>query len=127
LGEHEARTQQPGLGELAQPCRIGHIGLATGNLLDVPGVDEQQLELILEHMRGIRPIIARRKTKHGSELGRLRWVVERTSAWLHQIRRLRIRWERDPRLYLAFMSLGYALICWRYLQGVMRQALSEKS
>ena len=67
--------------------------------------------------RGIKPIIARRQTEHGSGLGRLRWVVERTFAWLHQLRRLRIRWERDPILHLAFMSLGCALICWRYPRG----------
>jgi len=67
--------------------------------------------------RGIKPIIARRQTEHGSRLGRLRWVVERTFAWLHQLRRLRIRWERDPTLHMAFMSLGCADICWRYLRG----------
>src|SRR6266542_155310 len=33
--------------------------------------------------RGIVPEIARRKTEHGSGLGRYRWVVERTFAWLH--------------------------------------------
>jgi transposase len=29
--------------------------------------------------RGVKPIIARRATEHGSGLGRMRWVVERTS------------------------------------------------
>jgi len=33
--------------------------------------------------RGIRPQIARRGTPHGSGLGRYRWVVERSFAWLH--------------------------------------------
>src|SRR5580700_4276104 len=32
--------------------------------------------------RGIRPEIARRGAQHGSGLGRYRWVVERTFAWL---------------------------------------------
>jgi Transposase DDE domain len=32
---------------------------------------------------GVKPIIARRQTEHGSGLGRHRWVVERTFAWLH--------------------------------------------
>jgi transposase len=31
--------------------------------------------------------------EHGSGLSRYRWVVERTFAWLHQFKRLRIRWE----------------------------------
>jgi transposase len=33
--------------------------------------------------RGVKPVIARRCTEHGSGLGRVRWVVERTFAWLH--------------------------------------------
>jgi transposase len=66
--------------------------------------------------RGIKPIIARRATEHGSGLGKLRWVVERTFSWLHQLRRLRIRWERHPELHQAFMHLGCAVICQRYLR-----------
>ena len=38
--------------------------------------------------RGIAPEIARRQTQHGSGLGRARWVVERTFAWLHHFKRL---------------------------------------
>jgi hypothetical protein len=34
--------------------------------------------------RGIRPMLAKRNTEHGSGLGRWRWVVERTFAWLSQ-------------------------------------------
>ena len=41
--------------------------------------------------RHIVPWLARRNTEHGSGLGRLRWVVERSFAWLNQFRRLRIR------------------------------------
>jgi transposase len=56
--------------------------------------------------RGVKPIIARRATEHGSGLGRIRWVVERTFAWLHQFRRLRIRWERRPELHPALHAPG---------------------
>ena len=66
--------------------------------------------------RVVKPVIARRATEHGSGLGRLRWVVERTFAWLHNFRRLRIRWEREASLHRALLSLGCALICWRRLQ-----------
>lgn len=45
--------------------------------------------------RGIKPLIARRGVAHRSDLGKTRWVVERTFAWLHQFKRLRIRYERD--------------------------------
>jgi hypothetical protein len=34
-----------------------------------------------------------------------------------QFRRLRIRWERDATLHLAFLSLGCAIICHRHLKG----------
>jgi transposase len=66
--------------------------------------------------RGVKPRIARRRTEHGSGLGRVRWVVERTFAWLHNFRRLRIRWERDAALHYAFVSLGCSLICWRHIR-----------
>jgi transposase len=65
--------------------------------------------------RGVKPVIARRGTEHGSGLGRWRWVVERTFAWLHNFRRLRIRWGRDPAIHNAFLTLGCAVICWRRL------------
>jgi transposase len=60
--------------------------------------------------------LPRRRTEHGSGLGRVRWVVERTFAWLHYFRRLRIRWERDAALHYAFVSLGCSLICWRHIR-----------
>ena len=65
--------------------------------------------------RGVKPVIARRSTEHGSGLGRWRWVIERTFSWLHNFRRLRIRWDRDPDIHIAFLTLGCAIVCWRYL------------
>jgi transposase len=65
--------------------------------------------------RGVKPHIARRQTEHGSGLGRVRWVVERTFAWLHWFRRLRIRYERCDQRHLAFLKLGCAVICQRLL------------
>jgi transposase len=63
----------------------------------------------------VKPVIARRGTAHGSGLGRERWVVERTLAWLHNLRRLRTRYERLPELHGAFLHLGCAVICERML------------
>ena len=51
-----------------------------------------------------------------SGLGRRRWVVERTFAWLNQFRRLRVRYEKRADIHEAFLSLGCALICWRFLR-----------
>lgn len=67
------------------------------------------------HRRGIAPHLARRYTEHGSGLGVYRWVVERTLSWLHQFRRLRVRYERRDDIHEAFLHLGCALICWRSL------------
>jgi transposase len=65
--------------------------------------------------RGVKPIIARRGGGHGSGLGRVRWVVERTFSWLHSFRRLRIRYERSGALHAAFLTLGAAVVCQRLL------------
>ena len=65
--------------------------------------------------RGIQPVLAKRNTEHGSGLGIYRWVVERTLSWLHQFRRLRIRYERRDDLHEAFLAIGCAMICWAFL------------
>jgi transposase len=69
-------------------------------------------------VRRIHPLLAKRRTKHGSGLGRWRWVVERTFAWLNQLRRLRVRYDKRADIHEAFLSLGCALICWQSLQTV---------
>jgi transposase len=67
--------------------------------------------------RGIIPLLARRYTEHGSGLGVTRWVVERTLSWLHQFRRLRLRYERRSDIHEAFMTIGCCVICWRFLES----------
>lgn len=67
--------------------------------------------------RGIKPVLASRQNGHGSGLGRDRWVVERTFAWLHQRRRLLVRYDRSAEIHHAFLSLACCLICWRRLQN----------
>jgi len=61
--------------------------------------------------RGIRPLIPMRHRKHGSRLGKTRWVIERTLAWFHRFPKLQIRGERRPDIHKAFMLLGGGLIC----------------
>ena len=64
-------------------------------------------ELLAEH--GIDTQIARRRAPHGSGLGKTRWVVERTIAWLHQFRRLRVRYERLPSIHEALLKPFFIL------------------
>jgi transposase len=66
------------------------------------------------HALHIDTQIPRRNTEHGSGLGVTRWVVERTIAWLHRFRRLRVRYERRADIHEGFMALGAALICWQF-------------
>ena len=65
--------------------------------------------------RGIQVRIAKPKSRHGSGLGRERWVVERTLSWLHQYRRLRIRYERRDDIHEAFLEIACSLICFKAL------------
>jgi transposase len=65
--------------------------------------------------RVIVPAIARRGTLHGTGLGTYRRVVERSFAWLHDFRRLRIRWERRADIHEAFLKLACCLITHRQL------------
>ena len=69
----------------------------------------------LVRQRGVKPVIARRQTEHGSGLGRHRWVVERTFAWLHNFKRLLVRYERRADIHHALLALGCCLVCFRRL------------
>ena len=69
------------------------------------------------HTLGITGRLARKGWPHGSGLGKTRWVVERTLSWLHQLRRLRIRYERRADIHQAFLTLGCAIICHRTLKN----------
>lgn len=66
--------------------------------------------------RGITPRIARRGVESSEKLGRYRWVVERTFAWLHRFRRLAIRYERRGDIHFAFLLLACTLLSLRLLE-----------
>ena len=61
--------------------------------------------------RGIRPRIAKRKTPHGSGLGKVRWVVERFLSWLHRFGKLQVRTDRSIETHDALLKLACSLIC----------------
>jgi transposase len=50
-----------------------------------------------------------------TRLGRHRWKVERSLAWLLANRRLTVRYEHRADLLTAFLHLACALICARKL------------
>lgn len=71
---------------------------------------EQGIELIAPNRAN-----RRRRTQDGRALRRYRrrWKVERLFAWLHNFRRLVVRWERYPENFLGFIQLGCILILLR--------------
>jgi transposase len=84
-------------------------------LLADRGYDHDKYRRLL-WQRGIKPVIARRQTDHGTGLGRERWVVERTFAWLHNRRRLLLRTDRRHETHEALLALACCLICWNRLE-----------
>jgi transposase len=84
-----------------------------GRLHADKGYDYDHLRAWLRARR-ITPRIARRGVETSERLGRHRWVVERSLAWLTGYRRLTIRYERSARLFTAFLTLA-ALTCYKKL------------
>ena len=78
------------------------------------GYDCEPLRRILRWL-GITPILAARRTQHGSRLGITRWFVERTISWLHAFGRLRRRLDRLTTIQKAFLQFACCIICLRFL------------
>jgi transposase len=69
--------------------------------------------------RGVKPIIGAARPSTASGLGKQRWVVERTFAWLHNRRRLLILSDRRDDIHEAVLALACCLICWRRLESAL--------
>ncbi len=78
------------------------------------GFDSEGARRLLRWL-GIEPHIAKRRTGHGSGLGKVRWVVERTISWLKGLRRLRVRYDRLGVIMDAWATLAASVICFRIL------------
>jgi transposase len=107
----DALHARPVAGKVGRPRQKPDVVLADR------GYDYDKYRRLLR-ARNIKPVIARRGVAHGSGLGRQRWVVERGFAHLHNFRRLRIRYERDPAIHLAFLTLACAILCHRRLKSL---------
>jgi transposase len=78
------------------------------------GYDSEPVRRVLRRL-GTTPILAARKTEHGSGLGIFRRFVERTISWPHSFGRSRRRLDRLTEIQEAFLHLACALICLRFL------------
>lgn len=74
-------------------------------------------------IRGVEVVVPHRcnrvrpKLQDGRPLRRYRhrWKVERTFAWLQNFRRLVVRWDRNAKMYLAFLHVACLVITLRSL------------
>lgn len=69
---------------------------------------------------GIKPLLAPRKSKHGSGLGKTRYVVERTLSWVGSPRRIKLCYEMTGEHFQAFHELGACIICANRLRQVSK-------
>jgi transposase len=98
-----------------------HIGGKPGRPKEHPdtayadrGYDSDDTRALLRWL-GIEPMIGMRNTEHGSGLGKIRWVVERTISWVKGLRRMRIRYDRLQVIQDAWNTLAAAVVCFRIL------------
>jgi transposase len=83
-------------------------------LLADAGYDSEATRWLLRWL-GIEPKIRKQRGEHGSGLGKVRWVVERTISWLKGLRRMRVRYDRLGVIQDAWTSLAASVICFRLL------------
>ena len=76
LGRHEARPQQPSFQQLTEPLGILDVGLATGKVLDMLSVDQQQLEVVLKYRPHRLPVHARGLHRHLRHAVRLQPIAQ---------------------------------------------------
>ena len=76
------------------------------------GYDSEATRDVLRCL-GMKPFIRKRGAPHGSHLGRLRWVVERSIAWLKGLRRLRLRYDRSDAVIHGWATLAMAMLTFR--------------
>jgi len=114
--EHDVTTALPLVTEIpAVPGKRGRPKRKPGSLVADKAFDCAALRSLLRWL-GIKPCIAKRGEDEPG-LGKTRWFIERTLSWLHQFRRLRIRWDRKPEIHQAFLSLAAGIICYRLWSG----------
>lgn len=63
----------------------------------------------------VTPRMASKGIESSERLGRHRWTIERTMAWLAGCRRRHRRYERKAEHFLVFTSVACIFICYRRL------------
>lgn len=94
----------------AVPGKPGRPPTHPAKLYADAGYDCEATRSLLRWM-GIEPHIRRRNSDHGSHLGRVRWVVERTISWIKGLRRMRVRYDRSAVSVDAWTTIAAAVVC----------------
>jgi transposase len=77
------------------------------------------IKLLVQRMIG--SLVDPRGSPHGSGLGKTRYVVERTLAWISNNRRLKLCYERTGEHFRAFHVLAACVICCNRLRRLGRR------
>ncbi|WP_028647980.1 IS5 family transposase [Nocardiopsis sp. CNT312] len=112
---HDSQALQPLVRAIAPVrSRRGRRRRKPGKLHGDKGYDyDHPRRWLREH--GMVHRLARKGAESSKRLGRHRWQVERTMAWLAGCRRLHRRYERKAEHFLAFADIARTLICLRRL------------
>lgn len=118
----EVRLAEETLNTIRVPRRRGRPRSRPTKLIADRGYDSDPLRRALRS-KGIElvcPHRKNRKRKATQKADRLepykrRWKIERLNAWLGAFRRLVVRYEVQPAVYQAFVSLACILILLRWL------------
>lgn len=113
---HDSMLLEPLLDGLV-PIRTGGRGRPRRRPIKLhadKGYDNHRVRRYLRR-RGITARIARRGIDSSEKLGKHRWVVERTMAWLLAFKKLAIRHERQAPSITALATLAATIICARRL------------
>jgi hypothetical protein len=76
--------------------------------------------------RGIESLLAPRGSPHGSGLGKVRYVIERTMSWMTGFRRLELCYERTGAHWQAMNELACCVICGRRLRDANRAERQQR-
>jgi transposase len=85
------------------------------------GYDGEPARALLRWL-GVEPHIRKRGSRHGSHLGKIRWVVERTISWFKGFRRMRVRYDRKAESVRAWARIAAIAICLRFAEQVLQSS-----
>jgi transposase len=75
------------------------------------GVNAIIAEVVRRRVHSLLAPYGKARTKHGSGLGKTRYVVERSLSWMSNFRRLKFCYEQLGEHFHAFHELAASLIC----------------